>query len=305
MTKKLIFIFFVLLFVYSFILIYINQDRIVEYIKNKTYEPLVSDTIPNGNEYEKKYEYMTFKERNDSNVYNKNDIISLLYTLLNKGADRFTFYCPDEYETCADDVIEVSNDKKLFGIMNNYLSPFNSYNTFNITITNDKEVLIKIERLYTIEEISNISNEIKVAINKLKLEKETYNLNDVKKVHDYLLDKISYDDEYDIKDGITPSSKATGALLNGKSVCGGYADAFALFMDFMNIPNFKVTSEEHIWNVIYIDSEWKHVDVTWDDDENNPSNNHNFFIISTDELNELDTKEHNFDINDYLELKSN
>ena len=54
MTKKLIFIFFVLLFVYSFILIYINQDRIVEYIKNKTYEPLVSDTIPTGNDYEKK-----------------------------------------------------------------------------------------------------------------------------------------------------------------------------------------------------------------------------------------------------------
>ena len=40
-------------------------------------------------------------------------------------------------------------------------------------------------------------------------------------------------------------------------------------MDILNIPNFKVSSKEHIWNVIYYNNAWYHIDVTWDDDEIN------------------------------------
>ena len=40
-------------------------------------------------------------------------------------------------------------------------------------------------------------------------------------------------------------------------------------LDRLSIPNFKVTSEEHVWNVIYYNGKWTHIDATWDDDEIN------------------------------------
>ena len=74
-------------------------------------------------------------------------------------------------------------------------------------------------------------------------------------------------------------------------------------LDKLHIPNFKVTSSEHVWNVIYYNGKWTHIDATWDDDEVNKNTQHNFYKITTDELLKKDKKEHNFNINDYLELK--
>ena len=71
----------------------------------------------------------------------------------------------------------------------------------------------------------------------------------------------------------------------------------------MNVPNFKVNSEEHEWNVVYFNNKWSHIDVTWDDDEVNKNNNRNFFMITTNDLLKKDKKEHNFDQSLYLELK--
>lgn len=69
-----------------------------------------------------------------------------------------------------------------------------------------------------------------------------------------------------------------------KPVCSGYADAFALILDRLGIRNFKVSSENHIWNVVYIDNGWLHIDSTWDDDENNINNRDNFYMINTKKL---------------------
>ncbi|UKI58189.1 MAG: hypothetical protein L6V81_01725 [Clostridium sp.] len=40
-------------------------------------------------------------------------------------------------------------------------------------------------------------------------------------------------------------------------------------LDKLHIPNFKVTSSEHVWNVVYYNGKWTHIDATWDDDEIN------------------------------------
>ena len=113
---------------------------------------------------------------------------------------------------------------------------------------------------------------------------------------------ITYDDNYQKDDKITISNKATGALKNKIALCSGYADTYAIFLEKLGIPNFKVTSENHVWNAVYIDNKWLHIDVTWDDDEINKNNNYNFYLLDTDELLKKDQTEHSFSEEYYLEL---
>lgn len=45
---------------------------------------------------------------------------------------------------------------------------------------------------------------------------------------------------------------------------------------------------------------WLHIDLTWDDSENNKYDN-NYFLITKEKLFSLDTKEHNFDESFFIE----
>lgn len=49
--------------------------------------------------------------------------------------------------------------------------------------------------------------------------------------------------------------------------CNGYALAFKDIMTRLNIQALHITSDsmQHAWNLVYLDGEWYHVDVTWDD----------------------------------------
>lgn len=97
----------------------------------------------------------------------------------------------------------------------------------------------------------------------------------VKAVHDWLVKNVAYDyDNY--KAGTIPYSSygMQGAILHGKSVCQGYAEAFEYFMDVLGIEcelisgtanNGNGTWAGHAWNKVKIDGKWLYIDVTWDD----------------------------------------
>lgn len=85
-------------------------------------------------------------------------------------------------------------------------------------------------------------------------------------VHDYLTATTSY--------GFSEEPySAYGALVEHMAVCQGYAYAFKLCMDLMEIPCITVggtadNGEEvlsHAWNMIQLEDQWYHVDTTWDD----------------------------------------
>ena len=108
-------------------------------------------------------------------------------------------------------------------------------------------------------------------------------------VHDYLIKNAIYDhdalDEY-YKTTRSPSCEyifsAYGCLVNGKTVCSGYAKAFQLIMNYMGYDCSYVVGdagEAHGWNCIYLDGEGYFVDVTWDDadfDKETPLYNYAF-----------------------------
>ena len=84
-------------------------------------------------------------------------------------------------------------------------------------------------------------------------------------VHDYLVLNTVYDEVTYCSGSGGVSHYAEGLLLNGMAVCSGYASTFQLLMKLADIPCEYVSNNGHAWNMVQIDEEWYHIDVTWDD----------------------------------------
>lgn len=81
-------------------------------------------------------------------------------------------------------------------------------------------------------------------------------------VHDALVKRVEYYTKSDM------GQSAYSALVNGKSVCAGYARAFQYLMQQLDIPCYYCTGysgEDHAWNIVKLNGNYYNVDVTWDD----------------------------------------
>ena len=86
-------------------------------------------------------------------------------------------------------------------------------------------------------------------------EKEKY-------VHDALAAAVSYDLTAEM------NQSAYSALVNGRSVCAGYARAYQYLLQQLGIPCYYCTGYsggDHAWNIVKLDDGYYNVDVTWDD----------------------------------------
>lgn len=84
-------------------------------------------------------------------------------------------------------------------------------------------------------------------------------------VHDALLDRVSYNL------GAEMNQSAYSALVNGQTVCAGYARAFQYILQQLGIPCYYCTGyagEGHAWNIVALDDGYYNVDTTWDDTGN-------------------------------------
>lgn len=61
------------------------------------------------------------------------------------------------------------------------------------------------------------------------------------------------------------SATAYGCIVNGYAQCAGYADAFLHTARACGLEVRYVANSSHAWNLIQLDGEWYHVDVTWED----------------------------------------
>lgn len=85
-------------------------------------------------------------------------------------------------------------------------------------------------------------------------------------VHNALLDRM----EYDLRAPLNQS--AYSGLVNGRTVCAGYARSFQYLMTELGIPCYYCTGyagENHAWNIIRLEDEYYNADATWDDTEPN------------------------------------
>ncbi len=84
----------------------------------------------------------------------------------------------------------------------------------------------------------------------------------------YAHDGLMLAADYDVNAPMNQS--AYSALVQGKSVCAGYARAYQYLLQQLGIPCYYCTGyagEDHAWNIVKLDGNYYNVDVTWDDTE--------------------------------------
>lgn len=291
--------------------IYFYSDKIIDFVM---YNFIYAEDFKydEANVYKREYDFSFVKRTDDFEPNNRQDILNIIYTALNNGWTDFSFFCPKEYEECLADVENITNDSTLISNINNYVGTFNSYNKIMVNMNSFGRINIVVDRLYDDKAIVDIENKINEIYNNL-INDSMSTTDKIKAIHDYIINNTVYDEERssEIKSGnITslkhPSNTAYGPLFTGKAICGGYTDIMALFLDKMGILNYKISSERHIWNFLYIDGTWKHLDLTWDDPVVNTGENvleDTFFLISTEDLINKEVTQHIFNKDVFIEAK--
>ncbi|MGN0114102.1 MAG: hypothetical protein ACI396_02120, partial [Acutalibacteraceae bacterium] len=105
-----------------------------------------------------------------------------------------------------------------------------------------------------------------------------------------------------------------GVFVNKKAVCAGYAKAMQYLLNLCGIECTYVTSDTHAWNLIKLEGDYYHLDVTWGDESDTKKNkpqteivNYDCFCITTADLARLDdhTPESDFPIPECTATKCN
>ena len=283
-----------------------QKDKIVykyyEYTIDKKYSKI------NINDYYKDDNFNYVDDYTESGIKNRNDLINSIYYAINSGTDYIERYIDSDYTNYINDINTLTayngaEFKKVISTLNNFVHPYNSSNNVKISYGGDYKIGITINKAYTQDEINEINNKVD------KILSENVNNNmppkeKIRAIHDYIIDHTEYDKlKYENKNNDTyKSNTAYGVLIEGYGTCNGYADAMEIFLDKMNIINYKISNEEHIWNLVYLDGKWYHLDLTWDDPISDINiNRDTYFLISTKTLEKINDGTHTFDKNIYSE----
>lgn len=300
MKKMITVIFLSLVLVFA----YIYKDEIMDLLVNNVIKRN-EEQLEVKNAYYLNYKFDYVEEVDNIEVSSKKDLLNLYYTIINNGLSNFEFYCPNSYEDCIKDVIDLANDPKDLSDINGFVHPFNSFDTIETSYDSIGRVKVKIVKTYTDVEIDKLNKKLSdIVTNQVKDEKDEKKI--IKIIHDYIINNTKYDKDRTDNNIIKyASNSAYGVLFEGYGICSGYADAMALFLDYYKIPNYKIASENHVWNAVYIDNNWYHLDLTWDDpvmDNGEDRLQHDYFLITTEQLRALDDTQHHFDENVFKEL---
>ena len=121
----------------------------------------------------------------------------------------------------------------------------------------------------------------------------------VLKLYENMIALVDYDTiglEEQKKIDLTPTipddlRSVYGVFVNKKSVCAGYAKAFQLLLNLCGIGSVYVCSATHAWNIVKLEGDWYHFDVTWGDGSNtkkedsNPNRlSYDYFCMTTEEV---------------------
>lgn len=133
------------------------------------------------------------------------------------------------------------------------------------------------EYIYSNEQIKEFDRQLEIGLQTFCKKYVQQDMSDYQKeiiIHDFLVKTIKYD--YEAANSIIPqineAYNVLGALLKRRAVCWGIACAFKLLCDYCKVKSFVVIGDTkpkqgaagHAWNMVKLDGESYHVDVTWD-----------------------------------------
>jgi len=300
--KKFIFVLFLLI---GLFFVYQYREDIVIFMHDNFINTSDELNLDFQSEYYRDYNLSYVNTIDTLKINSKEELVDLYYTVINKGATEFKFHCSREYKNCINDVVYLSEEQTTLSNINNFIHPYNRFSSIKTTYDSLRYVTIELEKTYSKEQQEEINKVIdKIIKDEIKDEKDHKKM--IRIFHDYIINNTKYDKERADNNIMKyQSHTAYGVLLEHFGLCGGYADALAIFLDRYNIPNFRVVSENHIWNAVYLDNTWYHLDATWDDPiltNGKDTLEYTFFMITTSELEELETNQHIFNKKVFAEL---
>jgi len=298
----------------SITLVAINHSKIVR-LATDFFTDKKDLIILSGNEYTKNNDYLYVQKSTKYVPLGYQDVLNIFYSIINNHWDTFTFYCPSEYENCVKDITELSNSSETLSNINNFVHPYNSFTNIKTSVDSNGEIIVKVNYLYSKEQIAYINSEVDRILNETYVEGESIEDN-LKHIHDYIINTTKYDVDYQNNTELLTYT-AYGALKQHIATCNGYTDLMAIFLSKLNINNYKIAynpqegenTDGHVWNAVNINGKWLHLDLTWDDPVGDGRDYlyHKYFLVTNEEMNEADNgevqvKEHNFDRYVYQEF---
>lgn len=288
------------------IMVFIYRKDITNYVTNNIIKQEIKEELK-FNEYSKKTNYEYVQITNDLTVNKKEEIKNIFYTILDSGVKSFSFYCDTEYKECDNDIKTFFNDKDILSNINNFVHPYNSFKNIRISVTNYGKITLDISHLYNQDEITIINDQIDTFIKENI--NDTMTTNDkIKVFHDYIINNTKFDTAIENSlDRLNSSSyTAYGLLIDHLAICGGYTDTMAIYLNKLNIKNYRISTTEHVWNLVNLDNSWLNLDVTWDDPVTSDGSDmlmYDYYLISTSDMLNKDTTQHNFNQDVYIEAK--
>lgn len=144
--------------------------------------------------------------------------------------------------------------------------------------------LYKDSRLSSADSIENMEAQLNSAVSSLTEQARSYatRQEQIRFVHDAIVERVDYTYREEASAEAAPHvDDAVGAFVFGQAWCEGYARAFKMVMDRLEIPSVLVIGggirssetasstpivENHMWNDVQMeDGQWYAVDVTFDD----------------------------------------
>ena len=276
----------------------------IEYVYTKYLQGDIRQNLTD-NKYRKKENYDYVKINENTTLKNKDDVKNMIYTYLDAGWNEYTVKCDADYLDCTNDIKEIVQNNTYLTDLSNFVHPFNTFDKINTTFAASGKVKLKKEPRYSDSQIDALNKKVD------EIYKENYDssknvLENIKIFHDYIVNHTKYDQSNTTGLSNVGSSSAYGVLIDGIGICSGYSDAMQLFLEKMNVKNYRISSSTHEWNLVYVEGAWRHLDLTWDDpimSDGSDALKEDYFLIDTNTLLSKDDGEHNFDSSIYIEAK--
>ena len=276
----------------------------IEYVYTKYLQGDIRQNLTD-NKYRKKENYGYVKINENTTLKNKDDVKNMIYTYLDAGWNEYTVKCDTDYLDCTNDIKEIVQNNTYLTDLSNFVHPFNTFDKINTTFAASGKVKLKKEPRYSDSQIDTLNKKVD------EIYKENYDSSknvseNIKIFHDYIVNHTKYDQSNTTGLSNVGSSSAYGVLIDGIGICSGYSDAMQLFLEKMNVKNYRISSSTHEWNLVYVEGAWRHLDLTWDDpimSDGSDALKEDYFLIDTNTLLSKDDGEHNFDSSIYIEAK--
>lgn len=218
------------------------------------------------------------------------DIANSIKKLDHKASLKNYVYADDE-TTMQDIKIAV---EKLFLDHPEIFYVDNDYTVSTVELLNSKRIEVQLNYLVSDKaDLEDKLNQINAEIEPIVKKTQGMNSFDAELyIHDKICENVSYYQYTNINDVPNECHSIYGSFILKKAVCDGLSKALQITLDKAGIENIIITgslqNQAHAWNLVKLDNDWYHVDLTSDksirDTNGNEKVIHSYFNISTEKI---------------------